>query len=131
VRNIVAQECRESRRRLSEKQFKLGRAVARRQGIGVHSQVVSAWEEGQEFRDLRKELAELQSRKEDLDRRRKEIAKMGRALRGKSASKGSKSKPVSSSSSSSNAVAGGGLEPDAGTNLSQGLGEANNSPFAG
>ena len=61
-----------SRKDLSERQFRLGRLVTRRTGVGS---VMEMWEDGWSFRELRGKQAQLERQREELERMKKSISK--------------------------------------------------------
>lgn len=99
LRVSMEEEMVEVRRAINADQFRLGRIVRVRKGHGA----MEVWRDGQALKDLAREAKELEVRKERVEKRRKEIAKIARKAK-------ADAKKAGASASGSASGAGGGGE---------------------
>mmetsp|Transcript_20319 Transcript_20319/g.39861 ORF Transcript_20319/g.39861 Transcript_20319/m.39861 type:complete len:1026 (-) Transcript_20319:1350-4427(-) len=81
LRKADQERLRKLRQKIVEDGFRLGRLVVQRHGFGPRAKLSETWEEGENFRDIRARQLDVLERRDDLEKKKKAVAKLVRQRR--------------------------------------------------
>ncbi|GBG33279.1 Serine/threonine-protein kinase TOUSLED [Hondaea fermentalgiana] len=81
LRKTDQDRLRKLRQKIVEDGFRLGRLTVQRHGFGPRAKLSETWEEGEHFRDIRARQLDVLQRRDDLEKRKKIVAKQVRQRR--------------------------------------------------